>query len=594
MTFRHLTAVSLALSFFGLSPAHGQVIDPAQSQARAPAPGLGGQNKPINSAPPTIHVKPSALPTEGAKPAGRSDKDRPGQGRPLTERLPLSGLMPAVLVPDLCVLKYRVSTTAPECQAFCDQGLGYFYSYVWMEAARSFETAIKHDPDCAMAWWGLARSLEHYGKRDQATKALLKAGELRAKASYSESQLILAALQEKGQVAGVGDGEARKRAAIKTLDSLIAVHDNDQEAWYFRAQLGGGQGGFGGQVSAVPYYKALLQINPLHPGANHELVHFYENFRRPALGWIYAENYIKSSPGIPHPFHMQAHLATRIGRWNKTADRSARAIELERAYHKLQGVKPNEDSQYSHHLEILFVSLIHDGRFTAARAIKEEMNACGYKSWQHWFRLHLAERDWSEALKIAEQVGKSDKTLASYMRALAYLKQGDFRRALPEIEVLQQAFAGNKNDRNLQFRLWEAQGLYLVQTGAADAGLKLLFRAVERLKDDYNHHSWGNGAYYMEVWGVAALQAGKYDVAEEAYLESLAHDPGSVRAALGLQVMCERLGRTEEAQRYADLARRCWGRADAHRLEIELSALRTEQVHSTAATTSGGKTALSN
>ena len=84
----------------------------------------------------------------------------------------------------------------------------------------------------------------------------------------------------------------------------------------------------------MPFYKALLQVNPLHPGANHELLHFYENFRRPALGWLYAENYIESSPGIPHPFHMQAHLATRLGRWDKTTDRSARAIELEQEYHK--------------------------------------------------------------------------------------------------------------------------------------------------------------------------------------------------------------------------------------------------------------------
>ena len=174
--------------------------------------------------------------------------------------------------------------------------------------------------------------------------------------------------------------------------ALLALHDDDEEAWYFRAQLAGGQGLFGGQVSAVPYYKALLRINPLHPGANHELVHFYENFRRPALGWLYAENYIQSSPGIPHPFHMQAHLATRIGRWSKTADRSAQAVELERAYHKLQGVRPSEDQQYGHHLEILLVSLIHDGRFPEARAIKQEMTACGYKNWQPWFRLHLAER----------------------------------------------------------------------------------------------------------------------------------------------------------------------------------------------------------
>ena len=64
---------------------------------------------------------------------------------PLPSRLPLCGLAPSKIIPNLCVLKYPVSTASPECQAFCDQGLGYYYSYVWMEAARSFETATLHD-----------------------------------------------------------------------------------------------------------------------------------------------------------------------------------------------------------------------------------------------------------------------------------------------------------------------------------------------------------------------------------------------------------------------------------------------------------------
>src|SRR5947209_3018807 len=116
----------------------------------------------------------------------------------------------------------------------------------------------------------------------------------------------------------------------------------------------------------------------------------------------------------------------------------------------------------------------------------------------------------------------------------------------------------------------------MCQTGAADAGLKLIGRAVEKSKNDYSHHAWGNGAYFMEAWGVAALHAGKNEVAEEALLEALAHDPGSVRAALGLQVLCEKLGRTDEAERYAELAKRCWGRADSRRLDAELAALRGE------------------
>jgi len=199
-----------------------------------------------------------------------------------------------------------------------------------------------------------------------------------------------------------------------------------------------------------------------------------------------------------------------------------------------------------------------------------------------WFRLHLAERDWTEALKVAEQVRKTDKSLCSYMNALVYLKQGLPGRALPELEVLQHLCGENKADKRQEFRLLEVQGLYLCQIGSADAGLKLLFRAVDRTKNDYSHHAWGNGAYYMELWGLGALKTSKYEVAEEAYLEALAHDSGSVRAALGLQVMCERLGRTEEAQRYADLARRCWSRADSQRLEQELAALRAEQITSAA------------
>lgn len=495
------------------------------------------------------------------------------------DKLPLTGLPPSRILPNLCVLQYRVSTTSPECQAFFDQGLGFFYSYVWMEAARSFETAVKHDPECALAWWGLSRALERWGKNNH-NDALTRAKDLMERASHRERLLIEARLKEKGMWPNVGGTEERKKAAIQTLDTLLSLYDDDEEGWYYRAQLGGGSGLFGGQVSAVPFYKSLLRINPLHPGANHELVHYYENARRPALGWVHAEKYIESSPGIPHPFHMQAHLATRLGRWDKTSDRSARAIELERAYHKAMNVKPKEDHQFSHHLEILTLSLIHDGRFREARALKEEVQGYGYKHWLPWFRLHLAERDWDAALSVAENYRKTDKAMASYLRALVYLRQGDTARAAPEVEVLRLAYQQKKNDRQLENRTWEAQGLLLCRMGDADAGLRLLAKAVERTKDDYGHHAWGNGAYYMEAWGIAALQAGRHEVAEEAFLEALAHDPGSMRAALGLHVLCERLGRREEAERYAQLARRCWRRAEVQSFDAELVALREECIPS--------------
>src|SRR5262245_50143699 len=49
-----------------------------------------------------------------------------------------------------------VTTSSKEAQAFYDQGLAYLHSYVWLEAARSFNQALRLDPNLAMAYAQLA------------------------------------------------------------------------------------------------------------------------------------------------------------------------------------------------------------------------------------------------------------------------------------------------------------------------------------------------------------------------------------------------------------------------------------------------------
>ena len=478
------------------------------------------------------------------------------------KRLPLTKLAPSKITSNLCLYKYRVTTASPECQAFVDQSLGYYYSYVWMEAARAAETAVSHDAECAYAWFILGRAIEKWGQGD-ANAAYDKAKNLMTKADQREQLIIRAKLQERGMWPGVGPEERKKKAAA-TLDELLTLYDDDEEGWFARAQINGGNEG-------VVYYKALLRLNPINPGASHELVHFYENYKRPVLGWPYAQSYIASSPGIPHAFHMQAHLGMRIGKWSKTTDWSAHAIELQRAYHQTMNVRPADDWQFSHHMETLFRSLIHDGRFAQARSIKDEAVTNGFKGpdWQlHFFRLHLAERDWNEVEKLVAEVRKSDKATASYLSALMYLDREEAQRASAEVDVLRQEQQRKKADRRMEQRLWEVQARLMCQQNSGVEGLKLMQRCVDKSKDDYYAHAWGHGAYFMEQWGIAALEAGNATVAEEAFLEALAHDAGSVRGALGMEALCNRLGRTEEAQRFASVAERCWSKADHKHIEL--------------------------
>jgi len=490
-------------------------------------------------------------------------------------KLPMTKLDPAKrVIVNLSTSRYPVTTRSAECQAMFDQGLGYFHSYVWIEAARCFETATKADPDCALAWWGLSRAIERWGKGSH-TPALKKAQDLLPKASHRESLLIKARLAEKGMLEGVTP-ELRKKEATKHLDELLTLYDDDEEGWFARAQIAEGPN------AGVPYYKALLRVNPLHGGANHELVHHYENIGRPALGWPHALKYMEATPGIAHAFHMQSHLGMRLGRWEKTTEWSGHAIELQRAYHKELNVKPADDWQYSHHLETLTMSLAHDGRYQQAREIQKLSRDAKYEHRLPWFRLHLAEGAWDEALAIAD-LFKKDKTTRSWLRALVFLKMHELDRAKHEIDVLQEAYRGKREDKELELRLWETQGQLLCLQGGAEGGLKLLEKTVKKTVNDYRHHSWGNGAYYMETWGVAALNANRLEVAEEAFLEAIAHDSGSVRGALGMQIVCERQGRTEEAVQFGELAQRFWKRADAGRLQEELDRIRGEPKATTAA-----------
>lgn len=49
-----------------------------------------------------------------------------------------------------------ITTTSKEAQAWFDRGLIWCYGYNHDEAVRCFKKAAKHDPNCAMAHWGIA------------------------------------------------------------------------------------------------------------------------------------------------------------------------------------------------------------------------------------------------------------------------------------------------------------------------------------------------------------------------------------------------------------------------------------------------------
>lgn len=496
--------------------------------------------------------KPTVLPVPTPAPAGERGAT--------TNPNPLPALNPPPkLFEGLGRLSHPITTRSQEAQAYYEQGLRCLHSYVTPmrvanSAGRCFQYAAQLDPEAPMPYWGLSFCV---GNSDalKPLRAAQRALELALKNGSDKEKRFCAAR--------VLELQNKHEEFKDALDSAIGAYPEDVELWIWRGTyLYTARGPSRGQTAAgIVFQQAAHRLRPEHPAPNHEMVHGYEALDRPALGWPYTEGYRRSAPNMPHANHMQAHLATRLGRWDE-------AIDCTRMSRKksLEGF-PELDP--SHHIDIMIRALAHQGRFKEAEAEPK-----AYRDGLPWARLLQLKADPAELDAWAARRRERNAPDGFYIGAIAKLDLGDTAAALPLIQRVEADFNKNKAPANM-YRFHEVKGRYLVQTGEdVEGGLKLLQQAGARAVKDPGLHAWGGGSYVLEVWGETALRARRWDDAEEAFLEALAHEHYSIIGALGMQVVWEARGRQDRARHYAERAAAIWKGADPGYAERHLERLR--------------------
>ena len=134
----------------------------------------------------------------------------------------------AHIMPGMGKSHFPATTKKPEAQAFIDQGVAQLHSFYYFESERSFRQAAKIDPDCAMAYWGMAMSNVNNPKR---AKEFLKEARKRAASASRREQLYIEALE-----AFYKDGDTdknRQQNLLKGLESIVQdfPDDIDARAW---------------------------------------------------------------------------------------------------------------------------------------------------------------------------------------------------------------------------------------------------------------------------------------------------------------------------------------------------------------------------
>ncbi|MBI3492724.1 MAG: hypothetical protein HY047_13245 [Acidobacteria bacterium] len=263
-----------------------------------------------------------------------------------------------------------VAASSKQAQAFYDQGLAYAHSYVWLEAARSFNQALSLDPKLAMALSGLSLAYTELNAPSAARDALARAQAL-ATGDHERRHIAARTLQMAAEAAPAD--AARLTAYRRALDEALKLYPQDEEFWLARGQAESpdpGERGQGSVAGSEPYYRKALELGAIHVAAHHYLTHLYENTGRIAEALTEGATYAALAPNVPHARHMHGHDLRRAGRIDEAIVEFVAADALEQQYFKSEKIPAEYDWHYQHNLDLLATSYQYVGQMFRRRRTK--------------------------------------------------------------------------------------------------------------------------------------------------------------------------------------------------------------------------------
>lgn len=479
-------------------------------------------------------------------------------------------------------------TTSKEAQAYYDQGLAYLHSFVWIEAARSFHEALRHDPGLALAHVGLSYCYIELSKPAEAKSALAAADGLVRRATASavadhhvRRHVDASALQ---MAAEDSPRDTAKLAAYRqSLDSAIAAFPNDVELLLKRGMAESpdpAERGQGSVLASVPFYERALKVAPNHPAAQHYLAHAYENHARTKEAVAAAAAYASQASSIPHALHMHGHELRRSGRVAEAIARFEAADKLQRDYLAREKIAPELDWHHAHNLDLLAASYHYVGQMRKAEGLlKQAFNLPTSLLVQA-----VNKREYPAFLvsrNRLEDAVAAAKTLIAHphpvVQAAGHIEMGFALLAMNR-------FADGAGASNLALRALKAapegqalvviplealQGEFRLRTAQREQGRQGMERAAMKWRSLPGPDAWTQSLFRLEALARAARQVGDWPFAARMAQLMLEHDPNYAGTHYALGLVAQHDGNDATAKREFALVAKAWANADRDLPELK-------------------------
>ena len=228
--------------------------------------------------------------------------------------------------PQLGKVHFETSCTLKAQKAF-DRGMLYQHSFWYRASRRTFEEALKTDPKCGIAYWGIALSALENPHVPPAAKnladgsAAIEAGKSLGAKTQRERDYIDALSRFYADHEKV-DHRTRVQAYLKAMEDLVQRYPKDDEAKIAYAialnvAASPVDKTYANQLKGAALLEPIFKRQPNHPGVAHYLIHLHDYPPMAEKGLEAARRYSKIAAAAPHAQHMPSHIFTRVGYWEE-------------------------------------------------------------------------------------------------------------------------------------------------------------------------------------------------------------------------------------------------------------------------------------
>jgi len=485
-----------------------------------------------------------------------------------------------------------ITTTSPEAQVWFDRGLNWCYGYHHEEAVACFEKALAHDPDCAMAHWGIAYAVgPNYNKEwhmfdevdrrqslaracDETAAAMAAAGG----ATPVERALIEALPKRYRQSDPVEDFQPWNDDFADAMREVHRRHPGDLDVraifveailnrtpWrLWELQTGTIADNSGAEEAAAVMEEAFRDLAPeganRHPGLLHLYVHLMEMSPHPERALKAGDVLRDLVPDAGHLAHMPTHIDVLCGHYHAVVEGNRRAIVADRKYLARAGAMNFYSGYRVHDYHFQIYGAMFLGQYQPALEAAEELIATTPEEvlrmtsppmgdWLEGYipmKQHVLVRfgKWRE---IVEQELPEDPELycvttamIHYAKTVAHSALTDVAAAERERDLFHLAYARVPENRwvhnntcidilGVAEQMLEGELAY--RRGDFETAFDHLRRAVERDDALPYDEPWGWMQPPRHALGALLLEQGRAEEAEAVYRADLGLDGSLSRAS---------------------------------------------------------------